>query len=257
MFPTISITNDLDRLTKWASVIARDQVPYATALALTKTGQDVKAAIEREMVDVFDRPTPYTLRGFRLYPARKNNLEARVWFRPAAGSGSDARDYLGPQVFGGSRRLKAFERSLRMAGLLPDDMHAVPGAAAQIDAYGNMARSQIVQLLSYFKTSAEQGYSANMTDKRKAALARGNRRTGKRGVVYFVGRVGDGRGPLGIWQRTSFGSLGSAVKPVLMFVKTGRYEPVLDIRGIAQRVVARRLDENFAQAWQQALASAR
>lgn len=257
MFPTPSISSDLDRLTKWASVIARDQVPYATALALTRTGQDVKDAIEREMRDVFDRPTPYTLRGFRLYPARKNNLKAEVWFRPAMVSGKDARDYLGPQVFGGSRKLKAFERSLRLAGLLPDDMNAVPGAAAQLDAYGNMARGQIMQLLSYFKTFTADGFRANITDKRKGAMAAGNARKGQRGTAYFVGRVGDGRGPLGIWQRTTFGSLGTAVKPVIMFVRPGHYKPVLDIQGIAQRIVARRLDANFAQAWQQALASAR
>lgn len=257
MFPTLSISSDLDRLTKWASVIARDQVPYATALALTRTAQDVKDAIEREMRDVFDRPTPYTLRGFRLYPARKNDLKAQVWFRPGMVTGKDARDYLGPQVFGGARKLKAFERSLRLAGLLPDDMQAIPGAAAQLDAYGNMSRGQIVQLLSYFKTFTADGFRANITNKRKAALAAGNARKGQRGTVYFVGRVGDGRGPLGIWQRISFGAFGSAVKPLVVFVPAGRYKPVLDISDISRRVVARRLDENFAQAWQQALASAR
>jgi len=258
MFPSITITADFSKLQQFVGELGQRQLPYATAVALTRTGQDVKAQIERDMADSFDRPTPYTMRGFRLYPARKDKLSAEVWFRPAFGSGGDARDYLAPQVFGGARRLKAFERSLARAGLLPDDMHALPGEAAQLDQYGNMARSQIVQILSWFRTTPDgMGYGANMTDKRKAALARGNKRKGTRGFAYFVGRVGDGRGPLGIWQRLSFGAMGSAVKPVVMFVKAGLYEQRLDIQDTAQRVTQAKLNDHFAVAWRQAMATAR
>jgi len=241
----LSVSGDLERVVgRWA-VMAGDQVPYATAVALTRTASDGKKEIERAMPSVLDRPNPYTMRGFRLYPATKTKLRAEVDFRPAFGSGSDARDYLAPQVLGGSRKLKAFERSLQRVGLLPAGYQALPGSAARIDAYGNMQRGQIVQLLSYFRAFGEQGYSANTTAKRKKALAQDNVRKGTRGIVYFVGRPGDGRLPLGIWQRTSFGAAGSSIKPLAIFVRRTSYSQRLDVPGIAARVTAERFEPHL------------
>lgn len=253
----ISIKDDFDLLVNWARSIADDQVDFAAALALTRTAQDAKAEIEKAMGSVFDRPTPYTMRGLRLYPARKKKLVAEIAFRPAFGSGTDARDYLAPEVFGGVRKLKAFEKSLQNAGLLPAGMYALPGGAAKLDQYGNMSRSQIVQLLSYFRAFGEQGYRANITDKRKAQLARGNAKKGQRGVVYFVGRPGGGRLPLGIWERTSFGAVGSAVRPLVIFIKHPIYRARLQMEEITKRVVQQRLEPNFNDAWRQALATAK
>lgn len=238
-----SVKSDLEAtVSRWARV-AGEQMPYATAVALTRTAKAAKEEIERQLPSLIDRPTPYTMRGFRLYPATKRKLLAEVDFRPAFGKGTSARDYLSPLVYGGERKLKAFERSLKQAGLLPSGYAALPGAAAKIDGYGNMAPGQIVQILSYFKAFGEQGYSANMTDKKRAALARGSKRTGKRGVAYFSGRPGNGRLPLGIWQRISFGAAGSAIKPVIIFLPKPTYRQQLDVPGIAKRVI----DERFAQ----------
>lgn len=148
----------------------------------------VKEEIERQLPSLIDNPTDYTMRGFRLYPATKRKLLAEVDFRVAMGRGTQGRDYLSPLVYGGERKLKSFERSLQRVGLLPSGMAAVPGNAAKLDAYGNMSRGQIVQILSYFKAFGEQGYRANISDKRKAAMAQGSKRTGARGISYFVGK---------------------------------------------------------------------
>lgn len=238
----------------WASV-AQDQVPYATAVALTRTAQEAKRAVEAALPSVIDRPTPYTMRGFRLWPATKTKLVAEVDFRDSFGKGSHARDYLAPQVFGGTRKLKAFERSLQRVGLLPAGMAAVPGAAAKIDAYGNMARGQVVQLLSYLRAFGEQGYRSNITQKRKDALSAGVK--GKRGMSYFVGRPGGGKKPLGIWLREEFGQLGSSVKPVVLFVKTPTYRKRLDVPGISARVIKERFTPNMHTAMRQAMSTAR
>ena len=250
---TITVASDLERVVGQWAAIASDQVQFATALALTKTAQEAKREIESTLAQVFDRPTPYTMKGFRLWPAIKTRLRAEVDFRDSFGKGSHARDYLAPEVFGGERKAKAFERSLQRVGLLPAGMAAVPGAAAKIDQYGNMARGQIVQLLSYFRAFGEQGYSANITDKRKAALAKGNKKT--RGIEYFVGRPGGGRLPLGIWQRTSFGAIGSSIKPLVIFVKCPTYRVRLDVPGIAARVIRDRFEPNLRAAWKQAMAT--
>ncbi len=236
----------------WARV-AGDQMPFATAVALTRTAKAAKEEIERQLPSLIDRPTPYTLKGFRLYPATKTKLLAEVDFRPAFGRGTAARDYLSPLVYGGERKLKAFEKSLQRTGLLPSGYGAVPGSAAKTDSYGNMSRGQIVQIIAYFKAFGEQGYSANTTDKRRASMARGSKRTGARGISYFVGRPGGGRLPLGVWQKTSFGVAGSAVKPIIIFVEHPTYRQQLDVPGIAKRIIA----ERFAVELQRSVAESK
>lgn len=238
----------------WAEP-ARNQATYATAVALTRTAGDGKRAVEAALPTVIDRPTPYTMGGFRLWPATKIKLVAEVDFRDSFGKGSHARDYLAPQVFGGERKLKAFERSIQRVGLLPAGMAAVPGAAAKMDAYGNMARGQIVQIMSYLRAFGEQGYRANITAKRKASMNAGTR--SKRGMAFFVGRPGGGRKPLGIWLREDFGQLGSSIKPVVLFVKTPTYRKRLDVRGISDRVIAERFPIHLTEAMQQAMRTAR
>lgn len=247
-----SVKSDLEAtVSQWARV-AGDQIPYATALALTRTARAGKEEVERQLPSLIDRPTPYTMKGFRLYPATKLRLVATVDFRDAFGRGTSARDYLSPLVYGGKRKLKAFERSLQRTGLLPSGYAAFPGSAAKMDAYGNMSRGQIVQILSYFKAFGEQGYSANMNDKKRGALARGNKRTGTRGITYFIGRPGGGRLPLGVWQRINFGTAGSAIKPVIIFASQPSYGQQLDVPGIAKRVI----DERFAKELERAVADA-
>ena len=253
----ISVKSDLEAtVSQWARV-AGDQMPYATAVALTRTAKFGKEEVERQLPSLIDRPTPYTMKGFRLYPATKRKLLAEVDFRVAMGRGTSARDYLAPLVYGGERKLKAFERSLQSTGLLPTGFAALPGSAAKLDAYGNMSRGQIVQILSYFKAFGEQGYSANMSDKKRSALARGNKRTGARGFEYFVGRPGNGRLPLGVWQRISFGAAGSAIKPVIIFVSKPTYPRQLDVQGIAKQVIEKRfvieLQRSVAEAMRTAI----
>lgn len=270
MFPDIRVTHDLDRLLDHVRNTMPKQVEFTAALTLTMTGQDAKAAVEREMEAVFDRPTPFTRRGFRLFPATRQRLEARLVFRHDFG-----RDYLHPQVLGGERKLKAFERSLQRVGLLPSHLQALPGRAAQLDQYGNMRPSQIVQLISYFQAFSEEGYKANMTDDRKAQIAKRGRH-GKHGFVrkgqwtgysqiggveYFVvSRTKTVRGreqslPEGIWSRS--GVHGSVVKPIVMFVRRSRYTKRLRFFELVADVIERRLPINFQNAWGRAQASRR
>ncbi len=246
---TFSVKSDLEATINRFARIAGDQMPFATALALTRTAKAAKEEIERQLPALINNPTPYTMRGFRLYPATKRKLLAEVDFRVAMGRGTQARDYLAPIVYGGERKLKAFERSLQRTGLLPSGMAAVPGSAATVDAYGNLSRGQIVQILSYFKAFGQQGYRSNITDKRKKAMAEGrDKRTGPRGISYFVGKPNGGRHPTGIWQKTDFGASGSAIKPIIIFVSKPAYRKQLDVPGIAQRVIRDRFADELSRA---------
>lgn len=62
-----------------------------------------------EMRVVFDRPTPYTLNSLRMVPARKDRLEARVWFKDEADGAQPASVWIAPEVYGGPRRNKPAE----------------------------------------------------------------------------------------------------------------------------------------------------
>lgn len=235
---TISVKSELEKhVSQWARV-AGDQMPIATAVALTRSAKAGKEEIERQMPSIIDRPTPWTQNGFMLFPAKKTKLRASVEFRISFRTGSGGEDYLSPIVYGGTRKLKAFEKSLARTGLLPAGYSALPGSGASLDAYGNMSRGQIVQILSYFKAFGEQGYSANITDKRKDRMALGTKKA--RGKTYFVGSPGGGRLPLGVWQRTSFGGMGSSIKPLIIFVSKVRYRKQFDVPAIAQKVVLER-----------------
>jgi hypothetical protein len=66
----------------------RTQLPFATAKALTLTGQIVKNSIRGSMQVGFDRPTPYTLNSVFLKPATKTDLVAVVNLKNQAQKGA-------------------------------------------------------------------------------------------------------------------------------------------------------------------------
>lgn len=229
------------------------QAQFAAAVALTRTAQKVKDAQLREMKDVFDNPTPYTMSSLYLRPATKAKLEAVVWLKDFAAKATPAATYLLPQIQGGERRMKRFERALQSVGALPSGYRVVPGDVAKVDSFGNIDRGQIVQILSYFKAFPEAGYKANMTDKRKSQLAKGSKT--RQGFIYFVGRPG-GRLPLGIWQRIQF-ARGSAIKPVMIFVPTVAYKAIFDFQFVAKTVIEREFEREYRLALEQAMRTAR
>jgi hypothetical protein len=238
------------------SALAKEEFPYAMALALTRTAQDIQTAAIEQMKRVFDRPTPWTLNSTYIVPAKKDNLTATVWLKDewAVGkSGVPASKFLSPEIFGGQRNLKRHEMALQYAGILPAGMYCVPGQGADLDAYGNMKASQIIQIIAYFKAFGEQGYKANTTQERKDKLKKGTKKT--RGYEYFAIRDrGSSRLKPGIYKRIGFGSFGSAIKPIIMFVKRPGYQPRLDFFGVANRVGDTMLKLNFDLALESALA---
>lgn len=247
------------------------QVPFATSKALNSTARHVKRSVDEAILRVFDRPTPYTQRALRVTYATKARLEAYVGFKDAAGKGVSANQYLWPQVHGGGRRQKRSEKALSNVGL--PGGYAIPGAGAQIDAYGNMSRGQIIKLMSYLQAFGEQGYRANATPASRVRTAKltGPRFKGKKrsdylkinGVVYFVSR---GKGSVsgnytqslaaGVWQKT--GTHGVDVKPVLLATRQApQYTQRLPFYETAEEVFGARFDAEFATALEHALSTAR
>lgn len=249
----ISVRGDIDKAIKELSEAQRRHVPFAVSLAMKNTAYEVKAAQEHEIRDVYDRPTPFTQRGVEVVLPKGKYPQAKVYLRTSSRRGTAQAKYLAPTVKGGQRGPKPYERALRAANILPEGMFTVPGSGAKMDAYGNMSRAQIVQILAYFKAFPVANVQRNMSDKRKAALAKGSKK--QRGMSYFVGAPG--KGPLGVWARYAFGGLGTAVKPVMIFVSSARYQKMYPFHDVGRRVVARRFTPNFQAALSQALATAR
>lgn len=258
---TINI-NGLTDVQRKLSRLGNSQIPYATARALTQTAKDAQPAIRSGMQRTFDRPTPYTLNSTRTDPATKTKPQASVELRDKSAQRTASRkSWIAPQVYGGGRNLKNFEFLLRKKGILPARMYAVPGAGADLDAFGNMTRGQIAQLLAYFQSFTDQGYKANSTDKGRRAI---DRRLGKKAAgakVQYI--VSAGRSNLstmhlapGIYKRIGFAA-GSSLKPILMFVRRPTYAPALPFNQIVAEVADEKLIPNFKTAFAEALRTAK
>jgi hypothetical protein len=255
----INVTHN-SRQVSAAIASAASQVPFALARALTKTAQDVRAGERKEMEAVFDRPTRYTLNALYMRPATKQRLQAEVWLKDSGRNDS----FLLPQIEGGARLLKRFEQRLVMTGYMQPSERAVPAAGARLDQYGNMSRGQINQILSQLKTAVILGDYSNATDSRRSRAKRASE-------AYFVSRgPGSWRGsgswknglksqhlPRGVWVRRSFGALGTAIKPVLLFVPKALYRKRFRFFEVAQEVTARQLDGHFSESWAIAMRTAR
>jgi hypothetical protein len=251
---SLSIKVDTTQSVRHLGVVQR-QARYATARTLTQLANMARQDLRKEMLDVYDRPKPYTLNSIFTKPATVATLTSIVGLKDTSSKGAiPASKYLLASIKGGFRRIKRFEVALRRAGVLPDGMVAVAGKGATMDAYGNVTAGQIVQILSYFRAFPEAGYKSNATPQTRAKAWKGGRT--KRGQAYFVGRPGDGKLPLGVWKRVRFAS-GTAIKPILIFVDGAVYERIFELGYIVKRTVERNLDAEFRKALTDALATAR
>lgn len=202
-------------------------IPYAASTALTRVAQAGQQAIIAAMPRVFDRPTPYTLGATRIVPSTVQTLSARVAVKDQARGGNVPEHYLVPEVFGGSRKEKAFEKALRYAGVLQSGERAILGRRAPVDAFGNLQRSSLAQVLAV--TGARAGA-------RRASRARLAERR-----QYFAGTVA---GQRGVWKRE-----GRAVSAMIIFTrKPPQYRARLDFAGIVQPVVEANYEREFLAA---------
>lgn len=217
--------------------LERELIPYAASTALTKTAQGLIGRLQDEMRVVFDKPTPYTLNALRLMPATKEKLSARVWFKNEADGAQPASVWLSPEVYGGERRNKPAELQLRARGILPHGMYVVPGDGAELDAYGNIKRGQIIKALSGVKGFSQAGYKANATDSARST------RKGNAKSYFVMKRAGKS---IGIAQRT--GRKSTDVKMILAFVAKPRYGQRLDFFQIAEQYTREHLPAEFEKA---------
>lgn len=234
----------------------------AMATALTRTAVQVRDAVQAEMPRVLDRPTPYTTRQLRYVPAKADRLAAAVGFnvvnvtdergatiafRDLGPGETPAGKYLQPNIEGGARRLKRLEVALRALGALPDGWLAVPGQGASLDAYGNVSRGQVMQVLSQLRVQLVAGTNRNMSGDARRQIA-AQRRAGGR---YYVVPPGRGKVQPGIYQREF---TGRNVTPVFIFVRGLQYKRRFDFDGVSQRLAEQALPMEVNRAVAESLA---
>lgn len=172
-------TTDVRRVTDGLRDFSDRRFRAAVATALTRTAREVDAEWRRQFGGSLDRPTPLTRRAGIVRGATAQNLEAVVQLRDQTPSGTSPAKYLAPQETGGPRGVKKFEAALQRAGVMLRGQRAVPGRGAKLDAYGNVSRSQIVQVLSQLAAGRTSvGYTrviGRTQGKRDAARRRAGR----------------------------------------------------------------------------------
>lgn len=124
----LSVKADVKRMAASLDAIVRKQLPYATAMALNATAQQVQAAQQKNMRDVLDAPTPFTVGAVAVKKATKSNPIALVYVRPVAAA------YLLPYEKGGLNKLNS------KALLKPVN--------AKVNQYGNLPRNLVKRLTS-------------------------------------------------------------------------------------------------------------
>lgn len=109
--------------------LGRKQMPFAGAVALTRTAWDIKKKeLDPSLDEHLDRPTPFTKKAIRVQGATKGHLVAYVRVAPL-----QAR-YLQYQIRGGLRR--------------PNKKALALPVGQKVNKYGNMPRRAVANLLA-------------------------------------------------------------------------------------------------------------
>ena len=231
------------------------QAKTAYAKALNDAGFQVRREMQAALRKNFTDVTPFIARSPKVFAATPDKLRVSVaptlssTNAPGTGGkvGVDPQDVLQAQEFGGRRRDKRSEAALRRTGILPAGWQtAIPANPypGSDDGRGNLRGTFLQQLLSYLQAYSEQGFKANMGDKRKGRLRNqqgiGNIAAKKvykttLGKRYFVsyGRLRGQHLAPGIWAAS--GTHDVEVKPVLMFVRTPSYKPRISMDAITKQ----------------------
>lgn len=220
----ISVKVDISGLERRSQALANDQVPFATAVALTRTAQDAAKELNTELPHYLDKPTSFTQKAFTHRRATKWDLQALVFAKDVQAK------YLLYQVLGGGRAPN------KKAQKLPSNI--------KLNEFGNIPRGEIARLIALAKSGKK------LTKYKSRKLGVSNK------LDLFYGDPGNGRPP-GIYKRVVQGDQHHLIPLIVFPRQTVHYKPRFPMRTIVQRVVAQRFRSHFATALREAMATAR
>lgn len=208
---------DLDRL-------ERQQIPFASALAVNNLAALIQKAATKEIKETFPTATPFTLNSVRGSRARKSDPTATIF------PGQIAEQYLAPYIIGG-RHFLGSKRGI----LNPKNVN--------VNQYGNIAKGRLAALkargdvfIGQIKT--KDGKTIN------GVFQRGNF------VKKARGRAGQTKGVKAIRQK-------HRLKILIRFGDSLQVHQHLDWFGIAGQVLAANAQSEMDKAFQVAISTAR
>ena len=220
----LSIDQDLKLFDRFLNNY-RDQLPFASSVALNKTSFDIKDTLKKSTKGAFNKPTSFTQNAFLVKRSKKNNLVAHTFAQDQAGK--DRARYLRFGVKGGQRIPKGFE--LYFGGLADDgtiqpNSYFYPTSFIKYDKHGNVTRSTLKRISSGISNNPRGG--------------------------FFIGTPANNPSkPPGIYRR-------SREKLFPFFIASTRkpnYQSIFNIEQIAGKVVQRRFNQHFDKAMSKAI----
>lgn len=190
------------------------KTPQKIATSLNNIATTVKSAEVDEMKRVFDRPTPWALGAITTKKATPDDLQSKTDIREAAKA-----SYLLPQIEGGSRPFKHFERVLFELGMIPSGWFAVPGKDIGLDNYGNVSGANIKVILNTLRGTG------------KAALKR------KGSIWVVLQKIGNVRP--GIYDVSNYTGWGGRMKCLFIYVSKVQYKQLFKFYEHGKQVFSR------------------
>jgi hypothetical protein len=279
----------LAELTDGLTDLQRTQLPFAMALALTRTARLVKRETYRAFGEKFDKPTPFVMSGS--FPGEENRDShgslwvkqadkrqpirqqfARVWLKdePYAKQRVAMDPLLKHHFSGGARVAKGLELWFRELGLLEAGEFLIPNKGARLNKYGNLSQGQYQQILSQFAMKRSSGYNNEASDSRRSQ--KNQAAAGKifwsagpggakpltdlaTGITYGHTGMGAGRKnnlPKGVWVRQ-----GKDLACILLVHRRApNYPRSINLQQIGDRVVREHFAAEFKAALRDAMRTA-
>ena len=248
------------------SAIQRTQLPYATMVALNKTGSGMMTKVRATMGEVFDRPTPFTMKHVNItHWATKTQpwLDIGVGLVLHTGGAPSEPSHLEPHVpgFPSTRKPKGAEEWLRAGGFMEGNQWLMPARNYPFNRYGNVRGPTMQKMLADMNAYSRALYNPPITQTR----LRGNRRRRGNpvaGRVYMWGTMTSRRGRLfsgifsiqggaGNWER------GKWKLRMIAVDKAPTYEKRFNFIGIGQKYANTHLLPNLRSAVENAIRTMR
>jgi hypothetical protein len=234
--------------------LEKNQLPFIISRTLTQSAIKTRNAIRDDMRSIFDAPTRFTLNSMLISAARKDKLEAKVYYDEFAPKGKSAAEYLKPNAYGGQRNAKRFEKRLRDRGILKSDEFVVPSNSAPKNQYGNVSAGTTMKILSAFQSTFD-------TQQRSSTFGKTNER-GKRkhsGTEYFVGSILRGQNRLNLQTqkgRAIYKRTRNSIEPIFFITdKAPTYNAIFDFDKLAEQHFNECINAEFEAAFAYAMSS--
>ena len=159
------------------TAIQRTQLPYATMVALNKTGSGMMTKVRANMGEIFDRPTPFSLKKLAIgHWAKKTEpwLDIGLGITPSTTYDPSQLSHLEPHVPGypSTRKPKGSENWLRGTFLRPDQW-LMPARNYPFNRYGNVRGPTMQKMLADIDAYSRAQYNPAITQTRATRRRRG------------------------------------------------------------------------------------